>query len=94
MYAYDDIMQVRNPRDLGAVIRGGRRARGWTQAQLAQEMGATRAWVIAIEAGKSSANLGLALRALAALDLVADVVPAPVAHGRIDLDELLGDTGG
>lgn len=87
-------MQVRTTRDLGAVIRGQRRKRSWTQAQLAEAVGATRAWVIAIEHGKSSADLALVLRALVALDLVADIVQAPAAHGVIDLDDLLGDGGG
>jgi y4mF family transcriptional regulator len=89
MYAYADIMHVRTIRDLGALIRQNRKDRGWTQAQLADAIGVTRAWVIAVEQGKSRAELGLVLRTLAALDLVADVVPAPPAHAMIDLDELL-----
>lgn len=87
-------MQARTSRDLGAVIRAQRRERGWTQAQLAEAVGVTRAWVIAIERGKSSVDLGLVLRTLATLGLVADVVPTPPAHGQIDLDELLGGGGG
>ena len=49
----------------------------------------TRAWVVALEAGKPSIEFALVLRTLAALDLVADVIDAPVAHGGLDLDELL-----
>jgi DNA-binding XRE family transcriptional regulator len=62
---------------------------GWTQAQLADNVGVTRAWVIAIEQGKSRAEIALVLRTFATLGLVADVVPAPVLLGGIDLDELL-----
>jgi y4mF family transcriptional regulator len=85
-------MHVRTAHDLGAAIRGERRRRGLTQAQLAAAVGVTRAWVIAMEQGKPGAELTLVLRTLAALDLVADLVPAPPAHGGIDLDELLGDS--
>jgi y4mF family transcriptional regulator len=85
------MMQVRTSRDVGALIRGQRRRRGWTQAQLADAVGVTRAWVIAIEQGKASADLALVLRTLGALDLVADIISAPPAHGEVDLDELLGD---
>jgi transcriptional regulator with XRE-family HTH domain len=91
---YADIVQVRKARDLGAVIKGQRRSRNWTQAQLADAVGTTRAWVIAIEHGKASAELGLVLRTLAALDLVADIVPVPSTPGTIDLDEVLGDRDG
>jgi HTH-type transcriptional regulator / antitoxin HipB len=82
-------MHARTAREVGAVIRERRRKLGWTQAQLADNVGVTRAWVIAIEKGKSRAELSLVLRAFASLGLVADVTPAPVSHGGIDLDELL-----
>jgi HTH-type transcriptional regulator / antitoxin HipB len=81
-------VQVRTARDVGAVIRGERRRRGWTQAQLADAAGVTRAWVIAIEQGKRTAELGLVLHTLAALDVIADIVPTPPQRG-IDLDEIL-----
>lgn len=58
------------------------------------EAGVTRAWVIAMEKGKQSADLGLVLRTIDALGLVADIVAAPAAVGRVDLDRLLGDTDG
>jgi HTH-type transcriptional regulator/antitoxin HipB len=87
-------MHVRTSRDLGALIRSTRRRRGWTQAQLADRAGTTRAWIIGAEQGKSSIDLGLVLRTLAALDLVAAVVPAPSSPGGVDLDALLGDDHG
>ncbi len=85
---------MRTTRDVGAIIRVQRRERGWTQAELADAVGVTRAWVIAIERGKVSANLGLVLRTFAVLGLAADVVPAPDANGGIDLDALLDDRRG
>ncbi len=81
-------MHARTAREVGAVIRERRRKLGWTQAQLADTVGVTRAWVIAIEQGKSRAELSLVLRYFAALGLVADVIEAPFSHGGIDLDEL------
>lgn len=82
-------MQVRTAREMGALIRDRRHGLGWTQARLGAEAGVTRAWVVGLEAGKSSVEFALVLRALAVLGLVADVIDAPVAHGGLDLDELL-----
>jgi len=50
----------------------------------------TRAWVIAVESGKPTVELSLVLRTLAALDLVADVVPVLIDPDGVDLDDLLG----
>jgi y4mF family transcriptional regulator len=88
--AYADIVQTRTSRDLGVVIRAARREQGMTQAQLAAAVGVARSWVIAVERGKSTAEVGLVLRTLAVLGLVADVVAAPPPAGPIDLDDLLG----
>ena len=82
-------MQARTAREVGALVRNRRHGLGWTQARLASAAGVTRAWVVALEAGKPSIEFALVLRTLAALDLVADVIDAPVAHGGLDLDELL-----
>jgi y4mF family transcriptional regulator len=89
MFAYDDIMQVRTARETGALIRQRRQSLELTQAQLAKAVGVTRAWVIAIEQGKSTAELNLVLRTLGALGLVADVVAAPLLPDAMDLEELL-----
>ena len=91
MRAYVGIMQVRTARELGAAVRAARREQGLTQAELAGRIGATRAWVGAFESGKPTAELGLALRAIDALGLVADLVRAGPRHGGIDLDALFGD---
>jgi HTH-type transcriptional regulator/antitoxin HipB len=91
MYAYADIMIVRTARDLGAAVRDARLQKGWTQAELANRMGVSRQWVISLEQGKASAQLGTALRAVAILGMVADLVEAPTRDTGIDLDRLLGD---
>lgn len=40
--------------DLGRFLRDLRRQRGWTQSQLAEELGTTRQYVVALESGKPS----------------------------------------
>jgi HTH-type transcriptional regulator / antitoxin HipB len=82
-------VRTRTTREVGAAIREQRKAKNLTQAELAESVGVTRAWIIAIEQGKASAELGLVLRTLANLGLVADIVPAPKSSSLIDLDELL-----
>ena len=91
MSAYADIVIVRTARDLGAAVRDARLRKGWTQAELANRIGVSRQWVISLEHGKASAELGTALRAVATLGMVADLVEAPTRDTGIDLDRLLGD---
>ena len=91
MSAYADIMIVRTARDLGAAVRDARLRQGWTQAELADRIDVSRQWVISLERGKASAELGAALRAVAALGMVANLVDAPAWDTGIDLDRLLGD---
>lgn len=66
-------MIIRTPADLGAAIRAGRRAMGLDQAGLAARVGVQRQWIIKIESGKSTAEVGLVLRTLNALGLRIDV---------------------
>lgn len=93
-------MRVRSAAALGAVIRDRRKFLKLDQAGLARRIGATRQWVIAIEKGKNSAELGLVLRALAALELEIDVAatgvtaPPKPRRGRppgpaIDIDAIV-----
>ena len=67
--------------------------RGWTQAELAERIEVSRQWVVALERGKATAELGATLRAVIALGMVADLVDAPTPDIGIDLDRLLdGDS--
>jgi HTH-type transcriptional regulator / antitoxin HipB len=66
------IMRIRTPKDLGAVIRDRRRQLELDQAALAKRIGVSRYWVIMIERGHPRAELGLVLRALAALEIELD----------------------
>jgi HTH-type transcriptional regulator/antitoxin HipB len=91
MSAYADIMIVRTARDLGAAVRDARLRQGWTQAELADRIDVSRQWIISLERGKATAELGTALRAVAALGMVANLIEAPTRDTGIDLDRLLGD---
>ncbi len=75
-----------NARDVGALIRDRRRARGLSQQALADAIGVSRLWVGQVERGRPRAELGLVLKALRALGirLMADEEPAAVGGPDID----------
>ena len=80
LLVFDDIgaiMQIRTPLDLGLAIRDRRRKLKLSQTELARKAGVGRQWVVAIEHGKSRAELSLVLRTLAALDLPLRIDPGP-----------------
>src|SRR6266545_2521134 len=60
---------VRDPGDLGAAVRAARRARGWTQAELAARARVGRQWLVSLERGHERAELGLVLAVLRELGL-------------------------
>lgn len=89
-------MRLRNPTDVGLVIRERRKALGLDQRELARRLGVSRQWVVAVERGKPGAGIGLVLRTLAILDLPLTVdlgqkaPPAPDPAGtQIDLDVII-----
>lgn len=84
-------VHARTVTELGAIVRRRRRQHGLTQAALAATAGIARSTLIDIESGKDTTELALALRVLGALDLVADIVPAPTVTGPVDLWEMLDD---
>lgn len=55
---------VRRGGDIGAAIAEARRARGLTQSQLANELGVGRAYLAAMEAGRTNRLIEHLLRAL------------------------------
>ncbi len=78
LLAFDDIgtiMHIRTPLDLGLAIRNRRRKLKLSQTELARKAGVGRQWVVAIEHGKSRAELGLVLRTLSALDFPLTIDP-------------------
>jgi HTH-type transcriptional regulator/antitoxin HipB len=98
--AYGNIMHrpITSIRDLAATCRGRRLALGLTQAQLATRARVGRPWLSEFERGKPTAELGLVLRLLDALELrllVEDgsepLVRRPSEARPIDLDALLDE---
>jgi HTH-type transcriptional regulator/antitoxin HipB len=79
-------------RELAAGIRAERKRLGLSQAALAERAGVGRDWIIGLEKGKSTAEIGLILRTLRALGLTLQFSSESetTLRGRIDLDELLG----
>lgn len=61
---------MRNAADVGASVRTSRRAQGLTQAQLADQAGVGRQWLVALEKGHERAELAKVLAVLSALGLV------------------------
>jgi len=61
-----DAQQV--ARELGRYMTLARKARGWTQADLARYVGCSVNVVVDIEKGRPSVSVGKLLRALSALD--------------------------
>lgn len=87
---------INSIRDLAAAARGRRQRLGLSQAEVARRAGVSRAWLSMFEAGKPTAELGLAIRLLDALglrlavddqDRPSDDRPGPSAP--VDLDALL-----
>ncbi|NGM23882.1 helix-turn-helix transcriptional regulator [Roseomonas stagni] len=72
-------MQVRTPRELGAFIRDTRKRQGLTQARLAERAGVSRSWVIDLEAGKHSLEIGLVLAVLDLLGIALHLGPPRAA---------------
>jgi transcriptional regulator with XRE-family HTH domain len=57
---------------MGQLLRDQRKRLGLSQQALAQSVGVSRHWVMALERGNSGAELGLVLKALAAVGLRVD----------------------
>lgn len=60
---------VRNPSQIGVIIRRERRARGLTQAQLGDLIGRRQATISKLEKGDAGIQLGTLFDVLAALNL-------------------------
>jgi y4mF family transcriptional regulator len=69
------MVRIDQPRDVGNIVRGRRRELGKTQAGLAAEAGVSRRWLSDLEGGKATAEIGLILRVLRALNLLLETNP-------------------
>jgi HTH-type transcriptional regulator/antitoxin HipB len=85
-------MNIVSVKDLAVCIKQSRRNRGWTQAQLAEQAGVSRDWIIGLESAKPSVELGLVLRTMKALQIPL-TIDSPQKRGGsssgINLDEVL-----
>lgn len=68
---------AQSARDVGAAIRAARRAKGVSQAQLAERAGVGRQWLVAVEKGHHRAELGKVAALLSALDIRLAFGPTP-----------------
>ena len=68
-------MHINSIQDLAAAVRGRRQELGLSQGQLAAHAAVSRDWINQIEAGKPTAEFGLVLRLLDALDLRLNLLP-------------------
>lgn len=91
-------MQIENPRQLGALLKDGRKKAGLTQKELARRIQASVRWVQSAENGSAGTGVGLLLRALAAVGVALEVTlggsrhsVAPVA--TVDVDRIIAQTG-
>lgn len=66
-------MYIETPSDLGSAIRERRRQRSWGQQTLADQVGVSRQWIVAIEQGKPRAEIGLLLKTLQVLEIKLEI---------------------
>jgi transcriptional regulator with XRE-family HTH domain len=81
-----------DPQSLGAAVRQARDVHGWTQAELAERAGVSRAFVLDLERGaRSRAELGRVLAVVRALGLAVALVDdrRPDDFDEV-LDQVLG----
>lgn len=74
--------QPLTPAILGAIVRDARLAAGLSQTALGARIGASRFWIAEFEQGKTTAELGLALRAVQALGLTVRVTAGAEEAGE------------
>jgi transcriptional regulator with XRE-family HTH domain len=75
------------PKELGHLIRGYRRQRDWTQAQLAQQAGLLPKTLSAIEAGTGHVLLANVMRCLSALEVDLYLASRLGAQEKVELHQ-------
>ncbi len=70
------------PADIGAIVRATRKASGLRQDELAGAAGVGLRFIVDLEAGKPTAQIGKALQVLAALGCSVNVMPPESSEGR------------
>jgi y4mF family transcriptional regulator len=70
-------MRTLTPADIGNIVRSTRKAAGLRQDQLAGAAGVGLRFIVDLEAGKATAQVGKVLQVLAALGCSIDISPPP-----------------
>lgn len=73
-------MQIRTPAEVGMLVRSRRKELGWTQDELAKRLRTSRPWVVHLETGKETAQLGRVLSALLELGIELHVMTPQMAQ--------------
>jgi HTH-type transcriptional regulator/antitoxin HipB len=76
---------VRQPIQLGNLVRERRKALGLTQAALADKVGLRQATISQIETGSNSTRIDTLLRVIAMLDMDLTIGP----RQRVDIEDIL-----
>ena len=66
-----------NPAEIGDIVRNTRKAAGLRQDELAGAAGVGLRFIVDLEAGKPTAQIGKTLQVLAALGCSIDITPPP-----------------
>ena len=74
--------RIPTPADIGAFIRSVRKASGLRQDELAGACGVGLRFIVDLEAGKPTAQIGKALQVLAGLGVTMTLTPPPEWKGR------------
>jgi transcriptional regulator with XRE-family HTH domain len=82
-------MYLHNRRDLGSLIRSLRKKKGWTQEELATQLGKTRRWMMQVELGQTNADIATILRALRMLGVRLRIEDLPESNPDADIAAVL-----
>jgi y4mF family transcriptional regulator len=76
------VMKITDSKSLGNAVRHARRALGVTQDQLALTSGTNRRFIIELERGKPTAQIGKVLQVLRTLGCSLDLTNPPAPTGK------------
>lgn len=74
------------PADIGEIVREARKDAGLRQHELAGTAGVGLRFIVDLEAGKPTAQIGKVLQVLAALGCSVEIIPPPDADATVPAD--------
>lgn len=81
---------IRSAAEFGALVREGRKMRGWTQAQLAERCGTGERFIVDLENGKPSCHLEKSLIAARTVGIDLGDLKTAVQAATPEADDDLG----